>query len=409
MKLQSNSSLTTTSMISKEEITPLLEISMAESAHDNKTLRIVPVVAEKDMEDFLRLPWRIYRDNPNWVPPVIAYQKNFLDPRTGPFFEFGEAQYFLAYLEGQPAGRISAHINRLHNQYHDAEDGFFGFFECVPDVGVASALFNAATDWLRQRGKSRLIGPLNFCIYDEMGLLVNGFDTMPALFQTYTPPYYLDLLTELGFSKVLDYYAMKINQRDIDVPRLEKRLQQILKGQGFTFTSYRPEDLKRRAQEVYELFNEAWHRNWSHVPLTDRQYKRFFHELQPLLRPELSNLIFDGDKLVAFNIAIPDINPFIQKLNGRLTWLDRIRLWYEAKYQPLKKARGLVLGVLQPYQNRRLHHALIIRTYINIVKNTPCEVCDLSLIPENLGPYIKALEFYGARHYKTFRVLQRNF
>lgn len=409
MKLQSNSILTTTSMISKEEMTPFLEISMAESATDSKTLRIVPVVAEKDMEDFLRLPWRIYRDDPNWVPPVLAYQKKFLDPHTGLFFEFGEAQYFLAYLEGRPAGRISAHINRLHNQYHNPEDGFFGFFECVPDVGVASALFNAATDWLRQRGKSRLIGPLNFCIYDEMGLLVEGFDTMPAIFQSYNPPYYLDLLTELGFSKVLDYYALKINQRDIDVPRLEKRLQQILKGQGLTFTSYRPEDLKKRSKEVYDLFNEAWYRNWSHVPLTDRQYKKFFHDLQPLLRPELSNLIFDGDKLVAFNIAIPDINPVIQKLNGRLTWWDKLRLWYEAKIRPLKKARGLVLGVLQPYQNRRLHHALIIRTYINIVKNTPCEVCDLSLIPETLGPYIKALEFYGAHHYKTFRVLQRDF
>ena len=105
---------------------------MAESANDNKTLRIVPVVAEKDMEDFLRLPWRIYRDNPNWVPPVLAYQKHFLDPRTGPFFEFGEAQYFLAYLEGQPAGRISAHINRLHNQYHDRGGWFFRFFRMCP-------------------------------------------------------------------------------------------------------------------------------------------------------------------------------------------------------------------------------------------------------------------------------------
>ncbi len=112
---------------------------------------------------------------------------------------------------------------------------------------------------------------------------------------------------------------------------------------------------------------------------------------------------------MAFNIAIPDINPFIKKLNGRLTWWDKLGLWYEAKFRPIKKARGLVLGVLQPYQNRRLHHALIIKTYINIVKNTPCEVCDLSLIPENLGPYIKALQFYGAHHYKTFRVLQRDF
>ena len=176
------------------------------------------------------------------------------------------------------------------------EDGFFGFFECVPDLGVAAALFDAAAAWLSQRGKKRLIGPLNFCIYDEMGLLVEGFDTMPAIFQTHNPPYYLELLTDLGFSKVLDWYALRINQRDIDVPRLEKRLQKVLQGQSLTFTTFRPQDLERRAEEVYALFNEAWHRNWGHVPLTDRQFKTFFHELKPLLRPELVNLMLDGDR-----------------------------------------------------------------------------------------------------------------
>lgn len=375
---------------------------------DSKKLLTVTAVHDAQaMEDFLRLPWRLYRHDPLWVPPLLALQKDFLDPRTGPFFEFGEAQYFLASREGQPVGRLSAHINRLHNQYHDPEDGFFGFFECIPDPDVAAGLFDAAAAWLGQRGKKRLIGPLNFCIYDEMGLLVDGFATMPAIFQAYNPPYYAGLLTDLGFTKVMDWYALKITQRDIDVPRLEKRLQQVLKGQELIFTTYRPEELENRAQEVYTLFNEAWHRNWGHVPVTDRQFKTFFHELKPLLRPELINLILDGDRLVAFNIAIPDINPFIKKLNGRLTWWGKVQLWYEAKFRPFKKGRGLILGVLQPYQNRRLHHALIIRTYLNIIQRTPCEIFDLSLIPENLGPYIKALEFYGAHRYKTFRVFQR--
>jgi hypothetical protein len=374
---------------------------------DSKIL-VVAVDNAKEMEAFLRLPWRLYPDDPNWVPPILDFQREFLDPRTGPFFEFGEAQYFLAYHDGQPAGRLSAHINRLHNQYHDPEDGFFGFFECIQDVSVAAALFDAAAAWLGQRGKKRLIGPLNFSVYDEMGLLVEGFDTMPAIFQTHNPPYYLDLLSELGFTKVLDWYALKITQREVDVPRLEKRLQQILRGQRLIFTKYHPKELERRAKEVYTLFNEAWHRNWGHVPVTDSQYKKFFHDLKPLLRPELINLILDGDHLVGFAIAIPDINPLVKNLNGRLTWWGKLRLWYEAKFRPYKKARGLILGVLQSYQSRRLHHAMIIRIYLDIVKRSPCEVFDLSLIPENLGPYIKALEFYGAHRYKTFRVLQRD-
>jgi hypothetical protein len=373
---------------------------------DSKLL-LVAVEDEKGMEDFLRLPWRLYRDDPNWVPPILDFQRDFLDPRTGPFFEFGEAQYFLAYQSGQPVGRISSQINRLHNQHHDPQDGFFGFFECVPDVKVAAALFDAAAAWLGQRGKKRLIGPLNFSVYDEMGLLVDGFDTMPAIFQTHNPPYYVDLLMELGFTKVLDWYALKITQRDIDFSRWERRLEKILQGQGLIFTKYHPEELERRAHEVYTLFNEAWNRNWGHVPVTDRQFNKFFHDIKPLLRPELINLILDGDRLVAFGIAIPDINPLVKKLDGRLTGWGKLRLWYEARFRAYKKARGLILGVLQPYQNRRLHHALILRTYMDIVKHSPCRLFDLSLIPENLGPYIKALEFYGAHRYKTFRVFKR--
>lgn len=371
------------------------------------TITLSPVRHPKDLEMFLRLPWSLYGHDPHWVPPLLPLQRNFLNPQTGPFFEFGEAQYFLARRGDKPVGRITAHINRLHDQYHDPGDGFFGFFECVDDIQVAAALFEAAAGWLAERGKKRLIGPFNFCIYDEMGLLVEGFDSMPAIFQTHNPPYYEELLRGLGFAKVMDWYALQIRREDVDVPRLEKHLHQSLQGQNLNFTTFRHQDLAKRAKEVRALFNEAWTRNWGHVPLTNRQFDTFFHELKPLLRPELVNLLMDGDRLVAFNITIPDVNPLIQKFNGRLNWWNKLRLWQAAKYRPFQKARGLVLGVLQPYQNRRLHHALIIRTTLNIVKQTPCQVCDLSLIPENLGPYLKVLKFFGARHYKTFRVLQR--
>ena len=142
--------------------------------------------------EFLRLPWRIYQGDPYWVPPILSQQHTFMDPQRGPFFEIGEARYFIAYRDGKPVGRLSAHINWLHDQHHGLETGFFGFFESIQDQAVAAALFTAAGNWLRERGKTRLVGPLNFCIYDEMGLLVEGFDSMPAMFQTHNPPYYED-------------------------------------------------------------------------------------------------------------------------------------------------------------------------------------------------------------------------
>ncbi len=356
----------------------------------------------------MRFPWRLYQDDPCWVPPLVPLQRRFLDPRTGPFFAIGEARYFLAWRQDQTVGRLAAHINRRYEAYHDQVTGFFGFFECVPDQQVADALFAAAADWLRQHGKSRLVGPMNFTVYDEMGLLVEGFDTLPAIFQTYNPPYYLDLLTNLGFQKAMDWVGLRLTNRNIDAPAMERSLHDILQNSSLTLATYRHQDFAQRAEEALQLFNEAWARNWGHVPVSRPQFEAFLKELKPLLRPELISLILDGNHLVAFLIVIPDLNPLVKKLNGRLTMWGKLRLLYEAKWAPLRKARALVLGVSQPYQRRRLHHAMIMNTYLNIVRHTPCDFCDFSLVPANLTHWLKVLESFGARRYKLFRVFEKN-
>ena len=175
----------------------------------NGEITLSPVKDAAGLEDFLRFPWRIYQNDPYWVPPLLPEQRRFLDQRTGPFFEIGEAQYFLAFRDGEPVGRISAHHNRLHDEHHGPGTGFWGFFEAIQDPQVAQALFEAAAAWLRERGCQRLVGPLNFSIYDEMGLLVEGFDSIPAMFQTHNPPYYVDLVTSWGFRKAMDWVALK--------------------------------------------------------------------------------------------------------------------------------------------------------------------------------------------------------
>lgn len=373
----------------------------------NRHIEMRPVQTPETLEQFLRLPWRIYENDPYWVPPLLALQRPFLDPQRGPFFEIGEAQYFLAYWQGRPAGRISAHINHAYDRYHDAVTGFFGFFECLPESAVAEALFAGAADWLSQRGKTRMVGPLNFSVYDEMGLLVEGFDFLPAMLQTHNPSYYVDLLTGLGFTKVMDWLALRITERRVDQAAMERLLHKIMDAQSLVLRTLQRGELKRRAAEVYELFNEAWEPNWGHVPLSRRQFDNLFHELRPLIRPELCNLVLDGDRLVAFSITVPDLNPVVKELNGRLSLWGKLRLLYAARYGTLRKARSLVLGVHQPYQARRLHYAMVINTYLNILRHTPCEVCDLSLVPENLTSYLKALKSLGARPYKTFRVFEK--
>jgi hypothetical protein len=370
-------------------------------------ITVSPVENDAALWEFLRLPWRIYQGDPYWVPPILSEQQKFLDPRRGAFFEFGEARYFLAYQDGRPVGRLSAHINRLHDQYHGPETGFFGFFESIQDQDVAAALFEAASDWLRERGKTSLVGPLNFCIYDEMGLLVEGFDSMPAMFQTHNPPYYEDLLTSLGFVKAMDWHAYKVTNRNVDLEAMERRYNDIMRGQGIDVVTYSPKALDRLADEIFHLFNEAWEPNWGHVPLTRRQFDDFLEMVKPCLRPGLAFGFFDGNRLAGFSIILPDLNPLVQKFNGRLTLWGKLRLLYEAKYRPVRKVRALVLGISRPYQRRRLHHALILRSYINLVKNTPCEIADLSLIPANLKHWIKVLLAFGGQRYKVFRVFEK--
>ncbi len=373
----------------------------------NGEILVSPVQDEAGLEEFLRFPWRLYGQDPYWVPPLLPEQRQFLDPRRGPFFEIGEAQYFLAYRQGEPVGRISAHVNRRHDEYHGADTGFWGFFEAVRDQEVANALFEAAAAWLRQRGRSRLVGPLNFSIYDEMGLLIEGFDSMPAMFQTHNPPYYGDLVTSWGFRKAMDWVALKITDRNVDIPAMERRLDEILTRQKVTLATYNPRELERRAEEVFQLFNEAWSVNWGHVPLSRQQFDHLLHEVKPLLRPELVHSLLDGDKLVGFGIVLPDLNPVVQKLNGRLGLWGKLRLLYAAKYAPIRKVRAMVIGIAQPYQLKRLNYAIFLRTYIYLVKHTPCEMADFSLIPENLRHWIKVIQAFGGQSYKTFRVFER--
>ncbi|MGB8990666.1 MAG: hypothetical protein WCD80_01275 [Desulfobaccales bacterium] len=370
-------------------------------------ITVIPVRDDAALWEFLRLPWPIYQGDPYWVPPILTHQRRFLDPKRGPFFEVGEARYFLAYRQGKPAGRLSAHVNRLHDAYHGPESGFFGFFECIPDQEVAAALFEAAGAWLRKRGKTRLVGPLNFCIYDEMGLLVEGFDSMPAIFQTHNPPYYQDLLTSLGFVKVMDWHAYKITNRNVDLEAMERSYAEIMRDQDVEVLTYNPKEVDRRADEVFELFNTAWQPNWGHVPLTRRQFDEMLAMVKPCLRPEMAYVLLDHDRVAGFGIGLPDLNPLIRQLNGSLTLWGKLRLLYWAKYRPLHKVRAMVVGISQPYQRRRLHLALLLRSYVYLVKHTPCEMADLSLIPANLKPWIKVILALGGQRYKVFRVFEK--
>ncbi|WP_428564555.1 MAG: hypothetical protein ACP59X_02425 [Solidesulfovibrio sp. DCME] len=372
-------------------------------------LVVTPVAGKAQRERFIRYAWEIYRDDPLWVPPLLPMQRDILDPDKGPFFEFGQAQYFLAQRDGRIVGRISAHVNGLYEKHHDAETGFFGFFECEDNRETAHALFDAAADWVRDHGKTRLHGPLSFSIYDEVGLLVEGFDSPPCMMHTHNPPYYEDLVTSWGFGKTYDWYAYKIPwNTELDPKKLALMRDSILKRQHCQILPIERQDFAKRGPQIKELFNDIWSKNWGHIPLTDRQFQDIFVTLQPLVRPDLESMILDGDDIVAFSVVSPDMNRAVKKFNGKFGWWQKLQLLWYCRVRPLTHCRAIIMGVAKSHQWKRLHHAIILNIMINFLENHPrMEYCDCSLIPESLEQWNKTLRDYGGERYKVFRLYDR--
>ena len=375
----------------------------------NSPLVIAAVDGPADLDIFIRFPWEIYGDDPLWVPPLIPMQRDFLDRHKGPFFEFGQAEYFLARRDGRVVGRISAHTNGLYEQHHDTETGFFGFFESINDQAVADALLEAAAAWVRERGKIRIHGPLSFGIYDEVGLLVDGFDSPPSMMQTHNPPYYETLLTNWGLTKTYDWFAYRISRKPgMDAAKLAKLRDSILTRQKCSIQPIPRKEFAKRGPQIKELFNDIWSKNWGHVPLTDKQYEDLFVTLQPLVRPDLESMILDGDDVVAFAVVSPDMNRSVKKFNGKFGLWQKLQLLWDCRVKPLTHCRAIIMGVARTHQWKRLHHAIIINIIVNFLVNHPkMEYCDCSLIPESLEQWNKTLTDFGGERYKVFRLYDR--
>lgn len=370
--------------------------------------RIVPVSSSQDMEDFIQFPFSIYEGDPHWVPPVIPHLRSFLDPKTGPFYEVGEVQLFLAKNGDTIVGRISAHLNFAYEKHHDKDTGFFGFFECIDDQDTANTLFATAADWVRARGKTKLHGPLSFGIYDEVGLLIQGYGERPVMFHSYNPPYYEKLVENWGFRKAFDWFGYIIDEMPMPYDELVKRRDDIMNAAGLTITQGKTSEFIKRGPEVLDMFNTLWDKNWGHVPLTERQFNDIFVQLKPVLRPELVSFVEENGEILAFSVVAPDINHTLHKTRGKLDWLGMLRLLYDCRIAPLKASRAIIIGVKKSHQWRKLHYALIMNIMITLSKWKKNGIwCDCSLIPESLIKWNKTLQMFGGRKWRTFRLYDR--
>ena len=357
-------------------------------------------------KEFIRFPWKVYRGNPNWVPPLESEVKFLLDEKENPFFQHSEAACFLARRNGETVGRIAAIIDRNHIKFHNEQAGFFGFFECLPDCAVARALLDAAESWLKERDVAIMRGPVNPSTNDECGFLLEGFDSPPMIMMPYSPEYYLDYMERCGLTKAKDLYAYICAIRDVAAGGRLERLASAVKARvpGLTV---RPANMKRFQQEVEAvqfIYNSAWSHNWGFVPMTDAETVSMAKKLKPLIAPELMIMAEVDGKPAAFFVALPDYNQVLGKINGRLGPVGLAKfLWYSRKISDI---RVLAMGVTEQYRKKGIEGLLYLESFKAAVKKG-YERAEMSWILEDNVLVQRGCELMGGTLYKKYRIYEK--
>ena len=325
-------------------------------------MSVIPVHSNRDLRRFIDFPYQLHARDPLWVPPLRRDVKLLLSRTKNPFFEHAEAEYFLAERGGQMVGRIAAIANRLHNQTHGDKVGFFGFFETVDDQAAADALLDAAAAWLGPRGFDTVRGPASFSTNDESGLLIEGFDTPPVLMMPHNPPYYLALLERAGFTtakNLLVYQHGRQQGQIIPVPeRLTRATRLITERLGITVRPLRMNDFKAEVDRVKALYNAAWEHNWGFVPMTDPEIDHLAAQFKPVVVPSLVPFVEKDGKVIAFALALPDLNSILATNRSGRMFPVILKLLWKLKTNRVYRLRITLLGVLPEYRGKGIDAVL---------------------------------------------------
>jgi ribosomal protein S18 acetylase RimI-like enzyme len=365
--------------------------------------------SKRDLHRFFDVADRIYRDDPNWVPPLRDdVAKVFAD--KNPFFRHAEMQLFVARRQNEDVGRIAAILDRNHNEFHGEKTGFFGFFESENDRAVSDALLGAAAGWARKRGMEVLRGPANPSLNDEAGLLVEGFETPPVLMMTYNPRSYPTLLEEAGFRKVKDLLAawfeigpeplahfVRINERfrrrnrDIEVRKVSKG------------------SLKADLPKIRDVYNAAWEKNWGFVPMTSEEMDFMAARLKPLLDEDFLFLAEvrkpDGSlEPVGFMLSLPDYNTAIRPLGGRLFPFGWLKFLLGVK--KIRTLRVVTLGLKKDYRMRGIQ-SLMFEKGLEAALKRGLTGCEVSWMLEDNDLVLRSVKLWGGRLYKTYRMYDK--
>jgi len=368
-------------------------------------MNIEQVNGADGMNEFIRFQWKVYKGNPNWVPPLVSEVKFVLSEKN-PFFQHSEAACFLARKNGETVGRIAAIIDRNHINLHNEQAGFFGYFECLPDVAIAQELFDTASGWLKKRNISIMRGPMNPSTNDECGFLLEGFDSPPMIMMTYTPPYYLDYMEQCGLQKAKDLYAFILNVDEVTAGNRLERLSHGVKARvpGLTVRPLNMKAFKSELEKVKDIYNSAWFKNWGFVPMTNEEIDSMAKRLKPLIMPELAVMAEVDGNPAGFMLTVPDYNQVLARIDGKLGPVELLKfLWYSRKISDI---RVMLMGVKEQYRKKGIEGLLYLESF-KAAKKKGYERAEMSWILEDNAVVCKGCELMGGKLYKKYRIYEK--
>jgi GNAT superfamily N-acetyltransferase len=368
-------------------------------------VQVKPVRGIKDLREFIALPFRLHAGS-MWIPPLKLERYAFLSRKLNAYFKHGEAAYFLARRDGVVVGRVTAQIDRAFNEFHHSRWGMFGFLEFEDDQEVLDALLDAACTWLRQRGCERMVGPMDFQMNDESGILIEGFEREPMIKQPWHPPYYQQRCEAAGLSKAMDLlmWELYISDRGRLLPIIPEVAEQAKTKHGIRIRKMSRRHLRRELDDFARVYNAAWSRNWGFVPYSKEDLDAYALDLQLVYDRDWFMVAENDTETVAIAITVPDMNQVLKKMKGRLLpfgwwyFLNRARV--------IDRVRVGFLGVMPEYQHTGVAAALYVE-HFDIAERTRRKGGEMGWILETNKSMNRAMEAMGGRVVKRYRVYER--
>ncbi len=366
-------------------------------------VEVTEVKSRKDRKDFLQLPWTIYKDNPYWVPPLLVSHLGAIGFKKDAYWIRNRIQTFIARRDGVVVGRIAAIRNQGHLDLYSDDRGFFGFFECFHDSEVAAALFDAARDWLRAQGITKIRGPMNPSVNHELGMLIDGFEMSPAFMMTYNLAYYGDLLEEYGFRKEQDMYAYA---GYIDMlPRMMEKYAGFSKQIRERFNvKTRPMDTKHMDREIrlfLDIYNRSICNTWGYVPMSKEELDQEVAGLKLLMVPELVVAAEVDGKAVGALFCLPDFNPRIRAIKGKIFPFGWMKLLMNKR--GIKEIRSISANVLPEYQMMGIP-LVMLEDFVPLASKWGLTKAEFSWVLESNSYSRGSLEKAGTIREKTYRI-----